>query len=399
MNKKTKTTKIRGDRVITLAILFLLIYGTLMITSAEMGTYTGDNAKIALAIAKQLFYCIIGIISMVAISRFDFGKFKFKFYVGLALFGFALLAYCMTFDSTMGANAWIYMFGFSIQPSEFAKIISMICLAKVLSSKYHSLEEEINRVWTMIAIVFACIFFVILVQRDTGSGAVMFVMACGMILMSNKKSVYRFKNLITICMLVGVILAVILISPLVTPKLANINSDSYIVNRFVAFADPFKYQYDIGYHLVMSLLAFANGGFFGKGYGSSIYKYMNFPNQSNDFILAIIVEELGIFGFLLVIIPYGIIVYRLIRHAFSKYADVRSRVILIGTILMLLTHFIFNVGGVTGFIPLTGVPLLLISSGGSSIVAFLLAIGLSQSEIKRIKRKREMDNARSSGQI
>ena len=145
----------------------------------------------------------------------------------------------------------------------------------------------------------------------------------------------------------------------------------------------------------MSMVSFANGGWFGLGYGNSIHKYMNFPNPSNDFILPVIVEELGIVGFILFLIGYSVMLYPLVKYSFKvKYKS--SKMVLLGVFLYFIVHFILNVGGVSGLIPLTGVPLLMVSSGGSSLIASLAGLGLAQSELLRNKLVYHEDN---SGQV
>ena len=113
---------------------------------------------------------------------------------------------------------------------------------------------------------------------------------------------------------------------------------------------------------------------------------MNFPEASTDFILAIYVEELGWVGFLFLILLYSIIIFRLIHYA-KRIKSEAAKIILIGSATYFLVHIFFNIGGITGLIPLTGIPLPLLSSGGTSAVAFMMSIGLSQAVIAAYKRK------------
>ena len=113
---------------------------------------------------------------------------------------------------------------------------------------------------------------------------------------------------------------------------------------------------------------------------NSIHKYMNFPNQSNDFILPIIVEETGFVGFVVITVLYLIIMFTLYVHSI-KSKSLIAKITYMGVIVYIASHFILNVGGVAGFIPLTGVPLLMISSGSSSAISCMIAIGLAQHEL------------------
>ena len=131
------------------------------------------------------------------------------------------------------------------------------------------------------------------------------------------------------------------------------------------------------------MAAFVSGGLFGVGYGKGFLKFSFIFASESDSILAIIVEELGfVFGFMPIVILYGIIIFQLMKYTFLVKSE-KDKAILVGTIAYIFIHFLFNVGGVTAFIPLTGVPLLFISAGGSSRMAIMLAIGLSQNVIAR----------------
>ena len=128
----------------------------------------------------------------------------------------------------------------------------------------------------------------------------------------------------------------------------------------------------------------------GKGFGNSLNKYGYIPEAQTDFILSIVVEEFGILGFTVIFIFYSMIFVKLIQFALKASKEF-DKIVLIGTLSYIVVHFIFNVGGLTALLPLTGVPLLFLSAGGSSRMAIMLAIGISQSIIVRIRRT-EMRN-------
>ncbi|NLY63277.1 MAG: FtsW/RodA/SpoVE family cell cycle protein, partial [Erysipelothrix sp.] len=140
-----------------------------------------------------------------------------------------------------------------------------------------------------------------------------------------------------------------------------------------------------GYQLSGSLIAFSRGGLFGTGLGQSVQKYGYLPEVRTDFILPLIAEELGFFGITILLLAYGLLMYRILHYAMRVKSE-KDKMILMGTVFYLFIHVLLNVGGVSGSIPLTGVPLLLISSGGSSTMSIMLMIGISQSIIARHKR-------------
>ena len=279
-----------------------------------------------------------------------------------------------------GAYAWIRLpMGATIQPSEFAKIFMI-----GFGGKYLGVDRKENnlRAFEHYAAVLIFYFFIIaFYQHDFGSGIVLFIVSYCVALIPEYKEVRPYQRVMRFLIIGAVGLALIVMSKPFTEFL-KAHSGNYMIRRFLAAADPFLYQYDSGYHLIMSLVSFANGGIFGLGYGNSIHKYMNFPNPSNDFILPVIVEELGIVGFAGLILMYGLMLYPIIRGSL-RTKIISSKIVLLGVFMYFIVHFILNVGGVSGLIPLTGVPLLMISSGGSSLMASLGALGLAQGELIR----------------
>ena len=229
-------------------------------------------------------------------------------------------------------------------------------------------------------------------QHDFGSAVVLLMICYCVALIPNCKEYRRYQSWMKIGIFIAVGLFGVLMSKPFTEFL-KAHSGNYMIGRILVAADPFLYQYDNGYHLIMSLVSFANGGLFGLGYGNSIHKYMNFPNPSNDFILPVIVEELGIAGFIFLVVAYGVMLYPLISWSIRSRI-IGTKIVLLGVFLYFIVHFILNVGGVSGLIPLTGVPLLMISSGGSSLMASLASLGLAQSEIVRNRMLEDEDNSR-----
>ena len=214
-------------------------------------------------------------------------------------------------------------------------------------------DKNINSFLTFGLCTLLYFFVIVFIQHDFGSGIVLFVICYCMMLIPNYPQIRKYQRYMTLLIFVALAGMAVLLSDPFTEFL-KAHSDNYMIGRFLAAADPFLYQYDNGYHLIMSLVSFANGGIFGLGYGNSIHKYMNFPNPSNDFILPVIVEELGIVGFVLFIFVYGMMLYPLISMSLkTKYLS--TKVVTLGVFVYFAVHFILNVGGVSGLVPLTGV--------------------------------------------
>ena len=392
MHKKLKLTI--GDRLVTFSALALVVFGSLMIASAEMGNSAGDTSYLTSVIIRQLLYVAIGII--VYFFLVNFRVIRLHKYLYYMAYGFILLLLLSTrfFGEIGGAYAWIIIGGgATIQPSEFAKVFLIALAAKMLGKDMH--EDNMRNLYSYIALALLYILIVIFYQHDFGSGVVMFIICyCCIFLPAYKE----YRN-VHMWMLGGIVLALLGIGLVMSPPVNEFlksHADSYMIGRFLAANDPFMYQYDIGYHVIMSLVSFANGGMIGLGYGNSIHKYMNFPNPSNDFILPVIVEELGFVGFIILVLLYSLMLYPIIRGSF-RIKRISGKIIMLGVFIYFVTHFILNVGGVGGLIPLTGVPLLMISSGGSSLMAALASLGLAQNEL--VTMKKAETNESNSGKV
>ena len=387
MQKKSKFTL--GNKTVTIAAILLVIFGSLMIASAEMGNSVGDTGYLTSVIIRQAIYAIVGIGVYLILTNVR--VMRLNTYIYYMFYGFILILLFMTrlFGEIGGAYAWIVLGGgATIQPSEFAKVFMIALAGKMFAKDMHedNLHNMITYGW-MSALYFVII---LLYQHDLGSAVVLAVICYCCALIPPYKEYRNIQKYMFIIILIAIAGVLLILSPPVT-SFMKAHSDNYMIGRFLAAADPFLYQYDIGYHVIMSLVSFANGGLIGLGYGNSIHKYMNFPNPSNDFILPVIVEELGFLGFLILIFLYGLLLVPIIRYSF-KAKTITGKIVLLGVFIYFVTHFILNVGGVGGFIPLTGVPLLMISSGGSSLVASMASLGLAQNEMIKISKAEENEN-------
>ena len=383
-----------ADKTIIIATLVMLVFGSLMIISAEMGNNAGDTGTITSTAIKQGLFCVLGIIAFVILSRMRILKFRVHYYwIAYFILLFVLLS-TRIFGAANGAYAWIRFGNFTLQPSEFAKVFIIAFGAKMVGVDRR--EQNKNFFLRYFVAVLAYVFIIVVWQHDLGSGVVLFAIAYCICLIPNYREIKEYQKWMFRLVLVGVIGIVFILSPWGTKLLEKLGGGSYQIARFLASADPFKYQYDDGYHLIMSLVSFATGNLFGLGYGNSIHKYMNFPNPSTDFILPVMVEELGLIGFILFLLIYFFILFPIIRYSIKvKYNS--SKMVLFGVSLYFIIHFILNVGGVSGLIPLTGVPILLLSYGGSSTLASLCALGLAESEI--IRYRKDLEDENYSGQI
>ncbi|MBR3228113.1 MAG: FtsW/RodA/SpoVE family cell cycle protein [Erysipelotrichaceae bacterium] len=380
------------DRMLVIATLALTIIGTAMVMSAEMGSRAGETSTITTALIRQGAFIVLGLVAMIFFTRIRATAFRRELVWAAYYAVLVLLLMTRLWPAANGAYGWIRLGFLSFQPSELAKVAIMVLGAKLLGHDSPKNNEENFKRYGIAAAAYFVI--ILLYQKDLGSAVVLIGIAFVIGLIPPYRELTRAHVAMVLIMAGLFAAAIFLLSPWGTSLLEHF-SGHYMVARFLASADPFANPYDSGYHLIMSMVSFATGGWFGLGYGQSIHKYMNFPNPSTDFILPVIVEELGIvWGLLPILVLYGALFYRLIRHSLEcNY--VGGKMIIAGTMIYLALHFVLNIGGVSGLIPLTGVPLLLISSGGSSVFCTMMAIGIAESEIIRY-RKEKTENENSS---
>ena len=378
-----------GNRFITFSALALVIFGSLMIASAEMGNSVGDTSYLTSVIVKQVIFAVVGVVAYFVCMHLNILKKKTSLFYSLYIVMLLLLLSCRAFGQINGAYAWIRLGNFAtLQPSEFAKVFMILFGAKLLGQDHK--ERNFNNFWIFVGTALIYFFVIAFIQHDFGSAVVLFAICYCILMIPPYKEIRKYQNYMTLGVLAAIVLILIALSPPVTELLKS-HSDNYMIGRFLAAANPFLYRYDNGYHVIMALVSFANGGIFGLGYGNSIHKYMNFPNPSNDFILPVIVEELGIIGFAGFVIAYCFILIPIVKASF-KTRFTSSKMILLGVFVYFIVHFILNVGGVSALIPLTGVPLLLISSGGSSLMASMAGLGFAQHELIRNKSTNESNS-------
>jgi cell division protein FtsW len=378
-----------SDIWIHVAMVVLMLFGLIMIGSASMGLAVGNNTYLLKTVGKQLVFIIIGYLMMTTLSnRFKLSFLKSRsFPIVMFVMEIALLA-CLVFSAVGGARAWIRLplpgLEITIQPSEFAKIIAMLIVAAYAGDTDIHFKNEWDSVKRPIIFIGIFVVTVLVLQSDLGSAAVIFLISCVCLLIPKNAQMRRFQRMLRVLFWIMVAAVVLILSPEGSVIIKSLPIATYMKNRFLSAINPFSDQYGSGYQLVNGLTAFATGGWFGLGFGNSIRKYMDFPAANTDFILAIIVEELGFAGFLFLMILYGTIIFRMLSYAI-KIKSERAKIILVGTSMYFLIHIFFNIGGVTGLIPLTGVPLLLVSAGGSSAMSIMACVGIAQSVISAYK--------------
>ena len=376
------------DPVIHVTLMLLAFFGVVMIGSATMGETVGAPKTLMLTIAKQLIFVMMGYFLMAFASRnFRLSQLHGNGFSVCIITLYILLLSTRAFTGANGSYAWIRIpgVGITIQPSEFAKIATFLVVAGHLGDRRTRNEKFWELVKRPVIICFIMSFIILMIQKDFGTMSVQFMIFCICFLIPRNPKLKKAQNILRGLFYGLIALAVFILSPQGEHLVEALPFKTYQKNRFLSAINPFADVYGSGYQLIQSLVAMSGGGLFGRGLGRSVRKYMNFPEANNDYILGIIVEELGFAGFVILMAIYAIIIYRLLWYAKQMKSEA-GRIVLVGTAMYFMLHIFLNVGGVSGLIPLTGIPLPLVSAGGSSAMSFMLSIGLSQSVIASYRR-------------
>jgi rod shape determining protein RodA len=362
------------DYPLVFIIFLFMIISCIAIYSAQQYEQYNENF-----VAKQIVWYIGGLIVTSVIYLFDFEQIKrFSPY----LYGFGLLILLILLVSPeeiapkiKGAKSWFVIPGFgSLQPSEFMKVFLILFLARVITThnEIYFYERRLSSDFLLIGKVLGAAVVpigLILSQPDAGTAMVVTAITMGMLFVS---------GINWVIVLVGVLLITIILISLVfifinNPDWLLLFMDQYQLNRIYAWLDPFKYGEDIGFQLSNSILAIGSGLIYGNGLDSTLS--VRIPEAHSDFIFTVIAENFGFLGASVVICLYFLLIYRIISITLKNKGDYEA-MIATGVISMLTFHIFENIGMVIGLVPITGIPLPLLSYGGSSILATLFALGI-----------------------
>lgn len=357
------------DKPLLITTILFFIFGLIMIQSASsMESYMRYNYSPYHYFIREIIFLLIGGIFFLFTLIFPTKNYKKLYGIMLFIIFLALTGLLVYGHSANNALSWYKIGPFTLQPSEFAKVIVIIFLSVYYEKNINALDNE----WIFIKpiILTTIIASLVLIQPDMGTAFI--IMLIAMLIFYavpvNKKYRSIFNKIIT-----GGIIVVALV--LITTGGSFLKD--YQKERF-NFTDPCeRYKEKSGYQLCNSFIAFKNGGLKGEGLGSSTQKYLYLPESYTDFIFPIIVEEWGLIIGIIIILAYMFVLYRIIKIA-KCATNVRNSLICYGCFCYLLAHIMINLLGVTGLMPLTGVPLPFLSYGGSYAICLMIVLGLVQ---------------------
>lgn len=339
---------------------FLCALGLTMVLSSSTVTSLQESGNTYSIFIKQFFFLILG-------TAAAFWAFRVKGIMWPKIARYALsisiVILLLPFVPILGKNIngnrnWIEIAGFTLQPSEFAKLGLILWCALRLRTL-----GQIPGTKNLILLILpglVVIEFLILLERDLGTALLILIIFGGILFISGAP-IKNFLALLTLGAIVGG---------------AFILSSDYRMSRFAALFNPFdeRYYKFSGWQPAHSIMGLASGGLWGSGLGAGKQKWANLAEAHTDFIFSVIGEELGLLGTLLVLALYAALIYSILRVAI-KTKDDFSRYATAGIACWLIAQVVINIGSVTSVIPVIGVTLPFISYGGSSLLANLIAVG------------------------
>ncbi|HWQ80901.1 MAG TPA: rod shape-determining protein RodA [Ignavibacteria bacterium] len=390
----------RFDITLFLSVIGLIVIGIFAIYSATQSSVNNSGIYV-----KQLTFAIIGLVMVIGITYLPpryISSLSYYAY-GLAL---VLLLLVLVFGRTINGNkSWFYLAGFGIQPSEFAKVATVMAV----SNFFYKGDEDnqkfsVTQLLTATGIVLLPAILIKL-ENDTGTTLVMLSFIIPMFFFAGVSPFLLFAVVTTVAAAVlafiniyyfAVFLAFLILALYFFKKHWLLSAGVFVINviagysvsffysklqpyqqkRIMAVFDPASDPLGSGYNVIQSKVAIGSGGLFGKGFLQGSQTQLRFiPEQWTDFIYCMIGEEFGLLGAGVVILLFGIIIYRLLTNAYLS----RNRYMMlacIGFASLFFFHMFINVGMTIGIAPVIGIPLPLVSNGVSSLMSFLLMVGI-----------------------
>ncbi len=316
---------------------------------------------------KQLIAAIIGFFGLVLSYHIPLEFYKkhiIKIYFGVLI----LLLAVFFFKSINGAHRWIIFPHINFQPSELVKFTVIVYLAHYLDKKYDKLNQ-FKSGFLPVSLMIGIMASLVLLEPDFGTTFIIVVISLSMYFIGGINLIHLFGSIIFLIPIGFVFL-----------------NHGYRKTRLLSFMNPWAYQYKEGYQLIQSLTAVGSGGLFGKGLGNSSQKLLFLPEAHTDFIFAIISEELGIWGPILII---GLIFYLFwlgIQTAY-KHENKFKRLLTLGLSLILLLQAIIHIGVTIGILPTKGITLPFISYGGSALIVQMFMVGVLLRSVKEVENE------------
>ena len=351
--------KLKSDRVLFTATLLLVCASVVMVYSASALIASERFEQPYFFLTKQALWMALGLGMLAIAMRIDYRTYRNDMFVWGLLAVVAITLVGVLFSPPVnGTRRWFGFGGLGVQPSEFAKIVCVLFTAMILERRMHRIDEPKYSLLP-IGIVLVPMVALILLQPDFGTAVSLLIIVAMMVFAAGLH--YRY--------FVGVILAAV---PVLYVVLV---SAPYRRRRLLAFWDPWADPLGDGFQVIQSLIAVGTGHIFGRGLMAGVQKLFYLPEPHTDFIYAVIGEELGLLGASGVLMCFAVIAWRGLRIA-MRAEDAFGSFVALGITTMIAVQALLNMSVVLGLMPTKGIPLPLVSFGGSSLFVSLVGMGI-----------------------
>lgn len=356
----SKNKKIDKLSIIVICLtLFLCIVGCVMVYSASSYSALKNYGNEYFFLTKQIVGVVVGFVGLIFFSYFNYNNLKKLKWIILAI---AIVGLILVFvpgigASNYGATRWIKVAGISFQPSELAKFALVLFCASVFSDNYKNVKSFKSLLLPIAVGAILCLL--VILEPNMSVTMCLGLTLVAMLFLGGISKKHFWWLALPACALVPLLIVV----------------EPYRMKRLMAFIDPWANPKGEGFQLIQSLYALGNGGLFGVGLFNSRQKYLFLPFSESDFIFAIIGEELGLFGAIIIILAFVALVVCLIKISL-RAKDRFGSLLVAGVACLISIQVAINIAVVTGSIPPTGIPLPFISAGSSALVVFMSAIGV-----------------------
>ena len=351
--------KLKSDKVLFGATLLLVCVSIVMVYSASAVVALERFDQPYLFLTKQALWAVLGLAVLAVAMKIDYRTYKNDRFVWalLALVGLMLVAVLFS-RPVNGTRRWFGLGGLGVQPSELAKLAVILFTALMIERRIHRINELTYSVLP-IAIVSGALVGLILLQPDFGTSVALMLIVAAMVFAAGLHYKYFIGSLL--CALPAIYIVLM--------------SASYRRRRLLAFWDPWADPLGDGFQVIQSMIAVGTGHIFGKGLMGGVQKLFYLPEPHTDFIFAVIGEEIGLIGATGILICFCVIAWRGLRIAL-RAEDTFGAMVALGLTTMIAIQAFINMSVVLGLMPTKGIPLPLVSAGGSSLLINLLGMGV-----------------------
>lgn len=362
--------KLKSDSVLTLAAMLLVAVSLVMVWSASAAPAMARGVSSFVLLLRHAGFVAVGLLLMFGMHNVDYRRLRHPVVVwgGVGLVA-ALLVGVLFSAPVNGASRWFSLAGFGVQPSEFAKLVAVVFVAATIDTCWSA--QRVGAGILRVVLVVLPLSLLVFREPDLGTAASLWLIAFA-VLFAAGLSWFWVAGMVVLFGLAAS---------------AAVVFEPYRLRRFLVYQDPWSDSLGTGFQLAQSLIAVGTGGLLGRGLNGGVQKLFYLPEPQSDFIYAVISEELGLVGATLVVLLFAVFAWRGLRIA-VRVPDRFGALLAIGVTAMVAAQALVNISVVTGLVPTKGIPLPLISAGGSSMLVNLLAVGVLLSVSQHVEPER-----------